>query len=108
VDLKGITKWAYGVTLGPATAIDNKVEATFKSDWWRIGAAAVPICKDCGVVIAGKNGLKSHRNLHQQVIDLQEDLAYLYEYLEIGDGDGNSEDTSTDATGSGGAVHDAG
>jgi hypothetical protein len=99
MDLSGITKWAHGVTLGPPTAISNRVEAVFKKDWWRIGATAVPICGDCGVVIAGKNGLKSHTKLHEQLIDLQEDLAYLYEYLEIEDGDGDSEDS---ATGSGG------
>lgn len=94
--------------MGPATSIHNKVEAVYKTEWWRIGAAAVPWCGNCGVVLAGKKGMKRHTELHQQVIDLQEDVAYLYDYLEIEDGDGTESEESDDATGSGGTVHDAG
>jgi hypothetical protein len=108
VDLSGITKWAHGVMLGPPTGANNRIEVVFKSEWWRIGGAAVPVCADCGIVLAGKNGLKRHKNLHRQLIDLQEDVSYLYEYLEIEDGDGDSESSEDSTTGSGSEVHDAG
>lgn len=109
MNLGGIIEWAHGVRLGPGTGTDNRVKESYRLDWHRIGAAAVPFCADCGVLLAGKNGIKRHRDLHWQLIDLREDVDYLYEHLGIGDGDGSDgQDSETGTSGGSSEVHEDG
>lgn len=110
-----IIHWASGVNLGEAretvyATVERHTEGEYREDWTRIGGSVVPCCKDCGVILAGKNGLKRHNDLHQRLSDLNQDIAYLYEYLGIGDNNGghdgeSSEDPEGIATGPGSEVH---
>jgi hypothetical protein len=77
-------------------------EDYFTIGHYRIGAAVVLCCKDCGVILASPvrtkrrkdAGIKAHDNLHQQVYELQEQVDYLYEALQIERDDDDDDDTT--------------
>jgi hypothetical protein len=75
-------------------------EDYFTIGHYRIGAAVVLKCKDCGMVLAApvrtKNrkdaAIKAHDSLHQELYDLREQLDRLYEILQIDTGDNDNAD----------------
>jgi hypothetical protein len=88
-------RWVPGVSIGDEGGKfwpwHRNREDYFTIGHYRIGAAVVLCCKDCGVILASPvrtkkrkdAGIKAHDGLHQQVYELQEQVDHLYEALQI-------------------------
>jgi hypothetical protein len=99
-------RWVPGVSIGDEGGTfwpwHRNREDYFTIGHYRIGAAVVLCCKDCGVILASPvrtkrrkdAGIKAHDNLHQQVYELQEQVDYLYEALQIERDDDDDDDTT--------------
>lgn len=104
-------RWVPGVSIGEEGGLfwpwHRDKEGYFRIGHHRIGANVVTTCRDCGVVLAAgpaAKGRKSaavtqHDNLHRQIENLQDQMAYLYERLGIEAGDQDGDDSQSTESG---------
>lgn len=98
-------RWVSGVSIGEEGGKfwpwHRDRDQWFTIGHHRIGAAVVPTCKDCGVILAAPTNargrktaaIKQHDALHEQLAGLHEQVAYLYQALQITIGEPSSGDT---------------
>lgn len=104
-------RWVPGVSIGEEGGKfwpwHRERDEWFTIGHHRIGAAVVIVCRDCGTVLAAPVGAKGrkaaavsqHDALHQQLSEMQEQIAHLHEFLgiEIGDQDDGTDTQSTES-----------